>query len=87
MYPLTDLEHRYESETRMVRIESLRVILEKEQGRRISSAEASQIADQIINFFLILAGDSTIAETPMSQPVASTIQPSQILNQLLVATI
>ena len=87
MYPLTDVEHRYESEARMVRIESLRVILEKEQGRRITSAEASQIADQIINFFLILAGDVSISETSFKQPVASTIPQIQVLNQLLAAPV
>ena len=87
MYPLTDIEHRYESEARMLRIESLRLILEKEQGRRITSLEASQIADQIINFFLTLAGDVSITETSFKQPAASTIPQIQTLNQLLAAPI
>ncbi len=87
MYPLTDAEYRFESESKVLRIEKLRAILEKEQGRRVSVKEASQIAEKIVNFYLALAGDVPISETPHEQPVVTAITQKQVLNQLLAAPI
>ncbi len=87
MYPLTDAEYRFESESKVLRVEKLRAILETEQNRPISYAEAEKIAEKIINFFLILADHAPIIEEPTFQSNVATVPPRHAFNQLLTAPI
>jgi hypothetical protein len=84
MYPVTDVEYRFESEAKVLRIEKLRSILETEQLRPISYIEAEQIAGKILNFFLILAGDSPIVAPTTIQPIPETRLSKLGSNQLLI---
>lgn len=50
------------------RIESLRVILEREQGRPIAYDEAREIGESLVSFFEVLAlGTTDIAEASAAQ--------------------
>ena len=82
MYPLTDVEYRYESEATAIRIEKLRAILETEQNRPISYEEAEKIAEKILNFFLTLANHSPIVEAQTFQPNLVETPSKFALNQL-----
>jgi hypothetical protein len=47
-------------------IESLRLILEHEQGRPVTYEEAQDIGDSLITFFEVLAGSKDIVEEKAS---------------------
>jgi len=49
------------------RVEALRLILEREQCRPVSYAEAAEIGESLMRFFEVLAGGENSAVTQMTE--------------------
>jgi hypothetical protein len=55
------------------RVEALRSILEREQCRPISYAEAAEVGESLMNFFETLAEGMSIDDTSASQQMKSEL--------------
>ena len=67
----------YEGNSQLVkddRIESLRIILEREQHRSVTYSEAAEIGESLIDFFVVLADETHSSdESTDYEPVAQSM--------------